>query len=184
MEYNYEYMFFKYIYKKLNLQELDKSLQEKGIKPVDEKNIESRISRYFSLLNQGDTSSFTPEEKTEFDKYFSQDVNSLSIDDSALANFLEQTYSKFFHLNEEVKYVYYGPDSMEFMAPSNAIALGINYVKYDLNEDNYEQELDNQEGIIVDMLNYIQMELAKKYNMNLAAMAYNEVTLSQPFIRI
>ena len=73
---------------------------------------------------------------------------------------------------------------MEFMAPSNAIALGINYLKYDLDDDNYDKELERQEGIVVDMLNYIQRELSKKYNMNLAAIAYNEVTLSQPFRRI
>ena len=181
MEYNYEYMFFKYIYKKLNLQELDNSLQGKGIKPIDIKNIESRISKYFALLNRGDITNFTSEEKMEFNRLFSKEINNLSIDDSSLISFIEQTYVKYFHLDGEVKYIYYGPDSMEFMAPSNAIALGINYLKYDLDDDNYDKELERQEGIVVDMLNYIQRELSKKYNMNLAAIAYNEVTLRQPF---
>lgn len=68
------------------------------------------------------------------------------------------------------------------MAPTDSIALGINYTKYSF--DYSEKEIERQEDVIFDMLNYIQNDLAKISGIKLSAIAYNEIALNQPFVKI
>ena len=91
-----------------------------------------------------------------------------------------------FHLDEEVEYVYYGPMSDDFLAPSNCIVIGLNYDKYnlDVEDEKYDDEINRQDIVVTKIINYIQFELSKQYNIRLATLAYNEVTLSQPFVKI
>ena len=43
---------------------------------------------------------------------------------------------------------------------------------------------ENISKLICDTLNYLQGPLAEEKGFNIAALAYNEITLSQPFVRL
>lgn len=187
MEYKYEYMFFKYLYKILDLKNLDDKLSKEKIKMIDENNSNKRISKYFALINKGNSSEFSEIEKKEYEKLFSNDLEELckEINEEVINNFIKKTYEKYFHLNIDFKYIYYGPTSFEYMAPSDSIVIGLNYEKYNIeDDDNFEEELSRQEEIVVKVLNYIQNDLAKENKIKLSAIAYNEIALSQPFVRL
>ena len=184
MENNYTDIFFIYLYRKLNLRLLDEKLRLEHIKSLPEEEGVYPISEYFSLLNIGDSGEFDESEKQEYAFLFSKDLNTLLSEEwySKAVNFIERTYQRFFHLNDEVKYVYYGPKNNSFMAPSDCIVLGLNYNKFDLPDDeHYDEELNRQDKVVCQISNYIQFELAKMYNIKLATLRYNEVTLSQQF---
>ena len=179
--YKYEYIFFKDLYSRLNLKKLDSVLTNEGIKPVDEENMDQRISKYFAFLNEGTSRNFSEEELEKFHEYFSRELYELEQEPlySEVRDYVLRTYEKFFFSEIKDNYIYYGPVSFEFMAPSDAITLGINYIKFDIkaNSDReYERELERQDGVIVDMMNHIQTNLAKETGIKLAAVAYNEVT--------
>jgi len=185
MEYNYNYIFFKYLYKKLDLEKLDKELENSGIKMIDQDNCNKRISKYFSLQNHGDTILFSDERKTIFKKLFDDDLdNVLENKKEEAINFVASTYQDYFHLNDKIEFKYYGPINDKFLAPSNCIVIGLNYIKYQLEEDNYEEKFERQEEVIFKMLNYIQNTLSKEKGINLASIAYDEVALFQPFVRL
>lgn len=186
MNFKYEYVFFKYLYEKLNLKKLEEQLTNNGIKPYDENNISKRISKYFSLVSTGTSDNFSKENIERFNYYFSKDISELLTEPlySAVIDFILKTYQNYFYSDATERYKYYGPTSFEYMAPTDSIVLGLNYIKYDLPEEQYNQELARQDRAIVDVLNYIQTDLSKVSSIKLSAIAYNEVVLNQPFLKI
>ena len=153
MEYNYEMIFFKYLYNK--------------------------------LVSRGDLLYFTDEQKNTFKDIFDDKLTSIinnKMDDAI--NFVISTYKDFYHLNDDVVYNYYGPINYKYMAPSNCIVIGLNYFKFQIDDDNYDEEFDKQERIVSKVLNYIQKDLSKEKGIKLATIAYNESTLLTPFVRI
>lgn len=176
MEDKYEYMFFKYIYEKLNLKDLDDRLSNEKVRLYDPKNVDERISPYFGLLNRGSFESFTKEEMDKSNELFSHEYEELLTEPlkSELSSFFEKTYKKYYFDNVKDKYVYYGPAEIKFLAPSDAIALSINYTRFD-NED----EMFRREEVITEIANYIQEDLADKSNMKLAAVIYDEFSLNR-----
>lgn len=186
MNFKYEYVFFKYLYEKLNLKELEEQLTNNGIKAYDEDNISKRIAKYFSLVSTGTNVNFSNEDLDRFNTYFSKSINELTKEPlySEVVSFILKTYQNYFYSNAKERYKYYGPSSFEYMAPTDSIVLGINYIKFDLPEEQYDQELLRQEKVIVDILNYIQTNLSKKSGIKLSAISYNEVVLNQPFLKL
>ena len=184
MNYKYEYIFFKEIYDRLNLKELDDRLTNEGIKPFDKEHVDQRISKYFAFMNEGTASHFSKEDSEKFHEYFSRELSELEREPlySEVRDFVLRTYENYFFSDKKDDYIYYGPVSFDYMAPSDAITLGINYVKFDIkaaSDMEYERELQRRDGVVVDMMNYIQTELARKMGMKLAALAYDEVTFNQ-----
>ena len=186
MNYKYEYIFFKYLYEILNLKECDNKLETSGIEPYDKENMGNRISKYFALKNEGNNNEFSPEDKEKFNLYFSKELDELLNEPlySEVRNFVARTFETYFFSNISEKYMYYGPSSYEYMAPTDAIVLGINYVKFDIENENYDETINNQEDVIIEVATFIQEELAEKSNLKLAAIPYNEIALNQPFIRL
>ena len=185
MEYNYEFIFFEYLYKKIGLQKYDEELLNKGIKMIDPENADKRISKYFSLLSKGDTLNFSQELKDRYSRIFNKDLNEILTNnyDEAI-EFINETYKEYFHLNDPLEYKYYGPADEDYLAPSNCIVIGLNYSKYNIERNNVEEEIIREDGIVVDMLNLLQGPVAQQSGYPLAAVSYNEVTLSQPFVRL
>lgn len=185
MNENYEYVFFKYLYKKLELNKLDEYLVSEKIKMIDYDNSNNRISKYFALENQGNTDLFSDIDKKEFNQIFNDELNNIIENkyDEAVS-FIERTYQDYFHLNDNLEYKYFGPINDSFLVPSNCIVIGLNYKKFDIDENNYDKEFERQQKVIVRILNYIQNELSKEKNIRLASLEYNEVTLSQPFVKL
>ena len=185
MNYKYEYIFFKELYNKLNLSELDDKLTNEGIKPIDEENVDKRISKYFSFMNEGTNINFSKEDTEKFNSYFSKELSELEQEPlySEVKDFVLRTYENYFFSEALDDYIYYGPNTYDFMAPSDAITLGINYSISGIKANSdmeYEKELQRQDGIIVDMMNYIQTDLAKEKGIKLAAISYNELVSNQP----
>ena len=176
MEDKYEYMFFKYIYEKLNLKELDEKLSSEKVRLYDPKNVDKRVSLYFGLLNRGSFDALTEEEKNKAQELFSHEYEELLTEPlySELKAFFDRTYKKYFFDSIESDYTYYGPAEINYLAPSDAIAFSINYTMFD-NED----EIFRRNKVLADTANYIQKELAKKSNMKLAAIIYNEYALNR-----
>ena len=181
----YEYVFFKYLYRKLELNKLDEYLVSENIKMIDCDNADNRISKYFALENRGNIDLFSDDDKKVFNQIFSDELNNILDNkyDEAVS-FIERTYQDYFHLNDTLEYKYYGPINDQFLAPSNCIVIGLNYRKFDIDENNYDKEFERQQEVIVRTLNYIQNKLSKEKNIKLASLEYNEVTLSQPFVRL
>lgn len=183
MEYKYEYIFFKYIYEKLDLMKLDEKLAFENIKMYDVDNVDKRISKYFALMNKGTAINFSENDQKKYNYYFSKELDELLQEPlySEVKEFVLNTYENYFFSAVKSEYMYYGPSSFEYMAPTDSIVLGINYVKFDIDSLDYDKELERQDGIIVDMLNYIQTDLASSNKIKLSAIAYNEISLNQPF---
>ena len=96
--YKYEYIFFKDLYSRLNLKKLDSVLTNEGIKPVDEENMDQRISKYFAFLNEGTSRNFSEEELEKFHEYFSRELYELEQEPlySEVRDYVLRTYEKFF----------------------------------------------------------------------------------------
>ena len=179
--YKYEYIFFKELYDRLELKKLDDRLTNEEIKPVDEENADKRISKYFAFMNKGTAVHFSREDLEKFGDYFSKELFELEREPlySEVRDFVLRTYENYFFSDKKDDYIYYGPVSFDFMAPSDAITLGINYVKFDINaasDMEYDLELQRRDVVVVDMMNYIQTDLAKEKGIKLAAVAYDEFT--------
>ena len=176
MEEKYEYMFFKYIYEKLKLKESVDKLSEEKVRLYDSKNVDKRISPYFGLLNRGSFEAFTEDEMNKVNELFSHEYEELLTEPlySELTSFFDKTYKKYFFDNIRSNYTYYGPEEMEFLAPSDAITLSINYKRFDT-----EEEIFRKNEVLADMGNYIQEELAEKNNMKLAVIIYDEFSLNR-----
>lgn len=184
--YNYEYVFFEYIYKKLKLERFDNQLRSEGIQPYNssDESFKMRISPYFSLINTGDIEDFSPEEKKEFLRLF-KDISDLSMRD-AMYQFVEKTYKKYFFEKAVDKFIFLVPGNFEFAVPTDAIVLGITYNKFDINcpDDRYDAELERQDRAICDIINYIQEELAMESGMKLCVKRINEYYLNKFDIRM
>lgn len=183
---NYEYVFFEYIYKKLNLQSLDVQLNSGGIRPniVNEESFQKRISPYFILINTGDTENFTPEEQKEFIRLFSN-INDISNRD-ALYQFIERTYKKYFFSKIKEEYTFLIPGNYEYAFPSDAIVLGITYNKFDINcpDEKYEEELVREDRVICNIINYIQEKLAEEFQIKLCVKRIDEYSLKNYDVRL
>ena len=185
MEKLYEDLFFKYVYYLLNLREEEEELKSNNVVPYYEKNTISNFSEFFGLLNAGSFSEFTGQESEMMNKISSLKMDDISFENQEykfIVDFIESTYSKFFFSNINTKYMFYGPESFEYYAPSDAIALGFYYKQF-ANYENDERmlEIDN---IINRTLNKIQFSKATSKNMKLAVIKYNEFVINKNFIEI
>lgn len=189
MNEKYQYMFLMYMYNLLGLKDYEKSLEEAGIQKI-EYSENGDLFKYFSLLSSGDTELFTDEESAELELLSSHELKDILDSDvlkSKCENFLNRTYRKYFFSNSTGKdYVYYGPLSSNYMAPDDAITLGINYRKFIEEKENedYEETLSRQEDAVYSVINDIQESRAPSLNLKVAVIEQTELTLSKPSITL
>jgi len=183
MNEKYEKMFLVYIYELLELKKYEKNLKAQGIEKIEfTENVD--LFEYFSLLNTGEFNLFNEEEKKEFAFLSCYELKDLISNNEIKQNFIEymkKTYKKYFFFDVTgEEYVYYGNFSDEYMAPDDAIALGLNYKKFvgeKANED-YDITLDKQDDIICDTINDIQYNKGPQKNIKVAVIKRNEKILS------
>jgi len=186
----YEYMFFMGIYIKLGLKNYEEILEKQGIKEYEGEvnNEQLKFSKYFSFLNEGTTENFSEAEQIRFKKYFTLEIFQILSDPNLkkeVLSFVESTAQKYFFTEKESKYKYYGPATMEYMAPTDAIVFGIDYNKFNLKEKgNTEEKIEKNEQIISDVINEIQFNLAPQHNMKIAVIKRNEFAISQQYTKI
>lgn len=177
--YKYDYVCFAYFRDKLNLKKYEDILRKGGIIPYQKEKVNERISPYFSFLNTGNTNSFSKDEKKKFDELFSNDLDTL-LNNGEVINFIEQTYKKYYFSDIKSKYTFFIPGNYEFLAPSDAITLGINYQQFENSEEYDEEKMFEKEGIIVDVINEIQEKISEETNIKVAVLKYSELAINQP----
>lgn len=187
MNEKYEYMFLMYMYDLLGLKDYEIKLEKSGIKQM-EYTENGELFKYFSLLNKGDVSFLSLEERNELELLSLNELKSL-FDNNELRvkceDFLRRTYKKYFFSNlPSEDYIYYGPISYDFMAPSDAIALGINYIKFnnEFDSDTYENSLFDQECVVYGVINDIQEKKGPSVGVKVAVIEQNELVLNSPSI--
>ncbi len=175
---NYKYLFLKKIYDELNLKEIEKNLPNKKIMPLTiEKNENYEIiSHYFFLINNVNLKALNSEQLQKFHTLFSKRNEELSEAELKEVNeFMEKTYSLLLFPDVDSNYVYYGAINDKYVAPRDAIVIGLYYDAFIESED---FEIENN---LADIVNYIQFELAKKINKKVAVLTYNQLTLESRF---
>lgn len=184
MNEKYEYLFLTYMYNLLGLKNYEKKLEDSGIKQM-EYTENGDLFKYFSLLNKGDSSFLSDDEKNELELLSMNELSSY-FDNAELKakceDFLKRTYKKYFFSNlPSDGYIYYGPISYDFMAPRDAIALGINYVKFvdAVEGEEYENTLSKQEHVVYGVINEIQEDIAPSFGLKVAVIEQNELALSR-----
>ena len=183
MDEKYEYMFLMYVYKVLGLNNYEKMLEVAGIEQINFRENDD-LFKYFSLLNNGDTELFTEEELKELnflDCYQLKEIFSNDELRGKCEEFLNRTYKKYFFSNTvDSDYIYYGPATFEYIAPSDAIVLGLNYRKFvdEKEGEDYDTTLLNQDRIISSIINNIQENSEEMSNMKIAVIEQNESVLS------
>lgn len=181
MEDKYKYMFLRYIYKIANLGAIETKLEEgKVVGNIGSSPEYPQISKYFSLMNEVDTSKLNIEQKNQFESYFSQSLNELCKPDKEdeINKYLMETYKTVLFPDIEAKTLYYGPVNDKYIAPRDAVVLGFNYRKFDIPDDeNFDKNLEIQDSLICSLLNYIQSQIGPAINMKIAVLKYNELLI-------
>lgn len=171
MENKYRRLFFKYFYDSLQLNKVEELFKKQGIKKIinDKLNNCFGISDYFYLLNEVNLNNLTEDEY----KYLENiDINKCDLND--LISYLISTYKKVLFPKTSDDYVYYGPMTYDYMAPSDSVAIGVRYDKYgfDSGDRLSLEQVDSNEEVLCDTLNKIQMENYEK--IKVAFIRYNE----------
>lgn len=116
------------------------------------------------------------EQLEKFHTYFSKEINELQDNDlKEIYEFMNNTYELLLFPNVDSKYVYYGPISDDYLCPRDSIAIGL---YYDAFGDYDDFEVENK---LSDIINYIQFDLAKKENIKIAVIPYNQITLQNNY---
>lgn len=174
MNIKYEKLFFEFLYNKMGLSEFESRLVKDNVKPyAGLTEIPGLISKYFVLISQGSFDRFTEEEKAYLEGIKEGDD---------VSEFLMNTYKKYFFDDSEFRYIYYGPSTYEYAAPSDSIVLGLYYTEFDFENNSNDEFLNN--GVVVDVANDIQDKSNETGEFKVAVITYNEVALSQPFVRL
>ena len=96
-----------------------------------------------------------------------------------VTEFLEETYRLVLFADTKAKYLYYGPVNDKYLAPTDSVVLGFNYIEYYNNEEDYFEQIHFQkESEINDLLNRIQDEIGPKCGIKVAVIKYNEFSKS------
>ena len=175
---NYKYLFFKKLYNSLGLKEIEQTFIKEKINSLEVVLNEKCdiISNYFFLLNDVDIDNLSKEQLDKFHLYFSKEINDLEENDlKEIYKFIDDTYKLLLFPNIDSKYVYYGPINDNYSCPRDAIAIGL---YYDAFGDYDDFEVENK---LADIINYIQFDLAKKENIKVAVIPYNQITLQNNY---
>ena len=172
MKEKYGKLFFEYIYNKLQLDKVEALFEKQGIRKLEnsEFNNELNASKYFYMLNKINIERLSNEEV--------QFLNTISLADNEfnqkIEEFLLKTYQKVLFSDNAQGYLYYGPESSAYVAPSKAIAIGVYYDKYGFSSGNRLtlEEVDANEDVLCNVLNDIQKNNYDK--IMVAFIRYNE----------
>lgn len=166
---------FEIIYNKLELKQIEEELIKNNIpkKNIYNPNNVKLVSNYFFLRNDVYLNRLT---RDEID-YINKSIN--SSDENivrGLNNFLERNLQKLIMPETDEKYFIWEGNSMDYMAPSDAIVLAFHTLAYQ--DENFDEDvLFEREKYIAEKLNYIQYTLAPSKNMKVAVFEYNELQM-------
>lgn len=163
-------MLFEIIYDELQLNEVDNYLFSQNIlgKQINNHSQYPILSRYFTLQNKVTFERLKDEEKHILNHYI-ENMNNTETKKN-LYNFLRDHKLKLLLPQTKESYLYWGPMNVKYMAPSDAIVLGFNYIEFSNKYDSQEQG-----KIIEQVLNNIQSGSQAKVGYKVAIIKYNEI---------
>lgn len=177
MNEKYEQMTLKFLYEILNLDMYEKKLIDGGVKSLvsDERN------GYFSLLSSGNTDLFTDDEIEKLEAFEGMDIDEIFNDKvfkEKCIDFLRATYEKYYFQNVKGEYNCYGSYDYDHIAPDDAFVLGLNYFKFiDNGIADYDKEIERQDGIVCDVINDIQFNVAEKLKLKVSVLKQTEIDI-------
>lgn len=176
MKEKYKYLIFRKLYQQLSLNKIEQKLVNNGVAGINN----DGFSKYFCLLNEIYEEQLPANYIEQYKKYFSLPMEQLLSKEleNVLDNFLEQTYRYLLFKKIDEDYLYYGPVNDNYVAPTDAIVLGLCYEEFNINDDeSFDQKHKIQEDLICDICNNIQFDLANRVNKKIAVITYNEYSL-------
>jgi len=180
MNKNYDYIFYTYLYKKINLEKYEKELNDLGIQIYDVAGSENRISKYFGFLNSGNYDNFDQNELTEFQQIFDDSLeNILNNKNEVAVDFVKKTYKKYFFSNSSNEYKYYGPHNYDYLCPPDAIVISLNFIEFgDENSSITDEEKFKKELEMTRIMNDIQNNAISNFGIKVSVVKYNELLLN------
>ncbi len=190
LRYNmYRGLFTKFILQELHLKEYDKKIEDSGLNFETTKEEDMDIYQYFSsdelkyfyIRNNIHIEKLNEEEE----KYLQQKINNNNseLDDEA-QNFIQNTYEKIIFedvlKNGEICTITYGPDSRTFMAPNNALVLGIRYDEFadqGLNDDEWDELHNKQIEFLGELFIDMHTKLKEKLNVPISILKYTRYSI-------
>lgn len=179
MDEKYELMTLKYLYSVLNLKKYEETLKNNGFESLMAPNEDFT---YFTLLSRGDTELFSEEERKELtffqDKSLKEIFSNPELKDRC-EKFIQSTYVKYYFSNSNGEYMFYGPNSFEYMVPDDAFALGVNYKSFDFDasEDEFDEKIDEKSKVVNKVMNDIQSIEAKNANLKVGVVKQSEAEI-------
>lgn len=177
MKEKYKYMLLRKLYRELGLSEIEKELNNAGIRYSSL--IDNNINKsYFNIMNNVDEDNLSDDMKYKYIEFFSKSVEQLCSNEvePLIDKFIDNTYKQLLFKNNNQNGMYYGPINDNYWAPSDAIVLGLFYAEFDIEEGNFDYLYDKQEEIICNIINRIQYQNAQNANLKVAVIKYNEFT--------
>ncbi len=180
MDDKYKIMTLKYLYELLDLKQYEKKLENN--------NLDSIITgfndfKYFTLLSNGNISTFTEEERQEFlsfDKYSIEEMLSNDEISNKIISFIKRTFQKFYFSDTKGEYIQYNQDTGLQIVPDDAFALGINYrIKYEDYSDEKSFEISK---IIAQIINDIQFNKSKEKGLKVGVIENKGLALDNNFL--
>lgn len=187
----YSELFNKYIIDKLDLDEYDKKLENSNLEftPVTEQNMDiyqylsHDMLKYLYIRNNYYVERLT---KTEKEFLLEKIFNSDEKNDNETRDFIENTYEKVIYedvsRDNQVFNINFGPESETFLAPNNALVIGIRYDEFNTNgmtdkewDCNYNKQLEELFG----MMNNIELVANSKLNIPVRVIQYNEFSIKK-----
>ena len=171
----YRIIFFRYLYKKLDMEEIEEYLISNNVGYISdeklmcyEEKICHRYAKYFYLLNDIDLSMLKEDELAVLRKIKEDDMI-----DNKIIDYLEKTYQKVFFSDSRGLNKYYGAISPLYMAKDNQIVLGfkrdeMGFANHKLKKRN---EMEHDDIVINEVIKRIHNTL----NMDVKVIIYNEL---------
>ncbi len=192
LKYNmYRGLFTKYILEKINLRDYDEQVKNSGLKFEITKEEDMDIYQYFSsdelkyFYIRNNIYIEKLNEKEE--KYLQEKINDKNCElDDDTKKFIENTYKKVIFedvlKNGEVYIMTYGPDSRTYMAPNNALVIGIRYDEFadqGLNDEEWDELHDKQIIYLGKLFTNMYSQLKECLNIPISIIKYNEYSIKQ-----
>ncbi len=176
MEEKYRKIFFRYLFRILDLKNLEDYLMSNGINYIASENNMCNeektcyaYSKYFYLLNEINLLMLNEEEMMYLRVIKSDgDLSERTI------NFIKNTYRKVMFSNSRGRNKYYGAISESFMAKDNQIVLGLkrDEMGFSAHKLKTMEEIQHDDIIISQVIKKIE---ENKYNIDIKVITYNEL---------
>lgn len=187
----YRKLFTEYIMQKLNLKKYDEEITNSGLDFIPNKEQDMDIYQYFSSEELKyfyiRNNIYIEKLEKEEEDLLQEKIENKNYDlDEKSKKMIEQTYKKVILedvlRNGKKCITNYGPDSSSFMAPNDAIIIGIRYDEFlenGLSDKEWDELHDKQLLYIVELRNKMQENLKQEIQIPIAILKYNEFSVNK-----